>query len=78
MANLQVKLNRSGVRELLQSEEMKAICKELADGISSRAGDGFEISTFTGKNRVNASVHAQTDEALSRCLEDNVLLKALR
>lgn len=75
---VKVKLNREGVRELLQSNEMKAICRELANGISARAGEGFEVTDYTGKTRVNASVHAETKEALNRCLKDNVLLKALR
>lgn len=78
MAKVEVKLNSEGVRQMLRSEEMKAICRELASGISGRVGDGFEITTFTGKNRVNASVHAATEKAVQQCLNDNVLLKAIR
>jgi uncharacterized protein (DUF927 family) len=76
--NVKVVLNREGVRQLLRSEEMAAICQELANKVSARAGDGFEVTTFTGKNRVNASVRAETGDAVQRCLDDNVLLKALR
>ena len=75
---VEVKLNREGVRELLRSDEAKDLCQQLASAISSRAGDGFEVTTYTGENRVNASVHAASDAALQRCLDENVLIKAIR
>lgn len=74
---VKIVLNREGVQQLLKSEEMKAICQELASGISNRVGPGFEVTTYTGENRVNASVHADTDEALQKCLDDNILIKAI-
>ena len=64
MANkVRIELNSEGVRELLKSPEMAAICRSHADRIAARAGTGYEVTTYTGKNRVNASVHVATKEA---------------
>ena len=70
-------LNRRGVRELLRSEELAGACAEYAAGIQARAGEGFAVTTHTGKNRVNASVHAETFGARQKVRRDNnYLLKA--
>lgn len=70
-----IELNREGVRELLRSHEMTEICKSHADRIAGRAGSGYEVTTHTGRNRVNASVHASTEEAYRDNLKNNTLLK---
>lgn len=77
MAKFHVELNSDGVRELLQSSEMTDICRSLAEGIAGRAGAGYEVTTYRGKNRVNASVHAATNEATQDNLKNNTLLKAV-
>ena len=53
-SDVNVVLNRSGVRELLKSEEMMQICKGYADNALGRLGDGYEVTCHVGKNRVNA------------------------
>ena len=78
MAKDRLELNSDGVRELLQSPEMAAICTELANGIAARAGTGYQVTTYTGKTRVNASVKAVTEEAWKDNLKNNTLLKAVR
>ena len=78
MGKVKFKLNTSGVRAILQSDEMMSICKEYADGIQARAGEGYETDTFVGKNRVNASVFTATPEAMKDNLENNTLLKAVK
>ena len=75
---IRVELNSDGVRELLRSPEMAAICKEQAKAIAARAGDGYSVSTYTGATRVNASVMTETPEAMRDNLENNALLKAVR
>lgn len=72
------KLNRSGVRELLQSEEMGAVLNQYADGILRKCGSGYEKSTFTGKNRKNVSVVAKTAKAKRDNNQNNTLLKAVK
>ena len=56
-------LNSQGVRELLQSPEMMGICKEYASKAQSKLGDGYEVTTHTGKTRVNAQIKAETYKA---------------
>lgn len=68
-----IELNTEGVRELLRSPEMMDICVELAESIASNYGKDAEVTTYTGRNRVNASVVAEHDAAL----DDNSLLKAM-
>lgn len=77
MSNFKFKLDRKGVRELLKSSEMAAVCMEYAQATKAKAGDGYSVSTYSGKNRVNVSVHAETKKAVSDCMKNNTLLKAL-
>lgn len=72
-----IELNSEGVRELLRSAEIMAVCKGHAEQIAGRAGTGYEVTTYTGKTRVNASVHAATDESYRDNLKNNTLLKAV-
>lgn len=78
MAKVEVELNSEGVRDLLRSPEMAAICKSHAMEIARRTGSGYSVSVFTGVNRVNASVMTETSEAVRENLENNTLLKAVR
>lgn len=79
MGKFKFELNKEGVRELLQSQEMLTVVTEYANNIRGRAGDGYEVSTFpTGKTRVNASVYAATKEAIQDNYDNNTLLKAVR
>lgn len=72
------KLDRKGVRELLQSEWAMEVVESKANEVLSRVGDGYEVDTFTGKKRVNASVRTKTLQAVMDNAEHNTLLKALR
>lgn len=78
MSKIEFKLNRAGVRELMRSEEMMTVCKGYADRALSRLADGYESTTFVGKNRVNASVVAVSREARKEVYETNSILKALQ
>lgn len=77
-SNVEVKLNSAGVRQLLRSEEMKDICAEHASNILGRVGDGYEMDTYIGQNRVNAMVKAVTPHAMRDNMKHNTLLKAVR
>lgn len=78
MNKFRFELDTAGVRELLRSEAAKKMCAEYASAVRARCGDGYETDTFTGKNRVNASVWAATAEAREDNSNNNTLLKALR
>lgn len=75
---VEIELNPAGIRELLRSPEMMTICKERADDAAGRLGSGYEVTTHTGKNRVNASVAAATYATRKENSENNTILKALR
>lgn len=78
MANVRIELNREGVRELLRSDEMKAICEGHANAALTRLGDGYETSSMVGKNRVNAEIKAVSYKAKIDNLKNNSILKSLR
>lgn len=72
------KLNREGVRHLMSEDAMQAVLEEKANAICQRCGEGFEVTTYVGKTRANASVHAATTEAYFRNLHGNIILKAMK
>jgi len=76
MNKVNFELNRAGVRELMKSSDMMDVVTEYARQIRSRAGDGYEVSQYVGKSRVNASVYTDTYKAKKDNLEHNTLLKA--
>ncbi len=78
MANLRVELNSAVVRERLKSDEAMAICSEQAQMIMDRCPDGYKMDTYTGVNRVNAMVWADTYQAKKDNLDNNTLLKAVK
>lgn len=77
MADFKFELNTAGVKDLLRSPEMMEICKGYADAALLRLGDGYEVTTMTGKNRAIASVAAVSKDAYRENLEDNSILKAV-
>lgn len=72
------KLNRAGVRQLMQSEEMQKVLSEKASQIQNRCGDGYESDVMVGKNRANAMVWADTSQAKRDNMDNNTILKAVR
>ena len=77
MSKVKFELDKGGVRDLLRSQEVLGVCKGYAESARARAGEGYEVTTFVGRNRANASVHAETYEARKDNYENNTLLKAL-
>ena len=77
MGKVRFELNREGVRELLRSKEMMDVCQEYANNALGKLGDGYEVTTHTGTNRVNAQVAAVTYAAKKENLSDNTLIKAV-
>lgn len=73
----EIVLNGQGIIELLQSEPMQAIVREVATNIANNVGEGFEVGEAIGHDRCRAFVVAATPEARKACYKDNVLLKAL-
>lgn len=72
-----LELNDEGFRTLFRSAEMKELLLELANGVQRKAGDGYEVTLYTGPVRANASIITTTAEAMQDNLDNNTLLKAL-
>lgn len=77
MAKVKFELNREGVRDLLKSKEMMDVCQKYANNALGKLGDGYEVTTHTGSNRVNAEVAAVTYAAQKENLSDNTIIKAV-
>ena len=78
MSKFKFVLNRAGVRQLMQSEEMQAILNEKATKALNRLGGGYKSDIYVGKNRANAMVYADTYQAKRDNLKNNSILKAVR
>lgn len=78
MSKFKFKLNSTGVKQLLKSNEMQAVITAKASEIRTRCGDGYEQDLRVGKNRVNSMVWASTPKALKDNAENNTILKAVR
>lgn len=77
MAKVKVELNRAGVSGLMKSAEMLGYCTSLANNAAGSLGEGYEVSPYTGRTRVNVSIAAVTRKAQKDNLENNSLLKAV-
>lgn len=78
MSNVKIELRSDGVRELLRSKEVQAECKKHASEMAARLGtSSYEVSEYTGPNRVNVSVRAKTQQAVQDNLDNNTMLKAV-
>lgn len=78
MSKFKFELNGNGVKELLNSAEMKKILVDEANSIKNKAGSGYEISEYSGKNRPNVSVKAESEKARMDNNQNNTLLKAIK
>lgn len=76
-SNFKFELNRAGVLELLKSEEARNVCKSYADRAAQSLGDGYVVTTHSGRTRVNASVYAESAAAKAENNEHNTILKAV-
>ena len=73
-----LKLNRAGVRQLLNSPEISAEIERLAAQTAQRAGAGYEAAAphKTGQ-RVAVNVYPATREAALDNLDNDTLLKVV-
>lgn len=77
MKKFKFELNQEGIGKLLKSPEMMAECNKYAEKAKNQLGEGYSISKYTGKTRVNVSVSAQSYKARKENAENNSLLKAV-
>lgn len=77
MARIEIELDTAGVGALLKSEDVRNECEKIAQKAKRKLGDGYEITTYTGATRSNASIAAVTVNAKKENMKDNRILKAL-
>lgn len=78
MSKIKFKLNRRGVRDLLNGDRMKETISNQCGSIASRAGTGYASNVHYSDQRIIGTVYAETDEAKRDNLKNNTLLKAVR
>ena len=78
MNKIEFELNRKGVAALMKSGSMQKILKRHATRIKNKSGAGYEQDLYVGKNRANARVWADTQQAKKDNSENNTLLKSVR
>ena len=77
MSKVKIELNKAGVRELLQSSEIMAVLEKEASSRAAGLGPGYSVNTYVGRNRANAEIVAETEEARQDNLQNNTLLMAI-
>nr|DAT40748.1 MAG TPA: type I neck protein [Caudoviricetes sp.] len=70
-------LKRSGVAQLLKSNEMQSALKAKATIIREKCGDGYEQDIYVGKHRANTMVYADSIKAKRSNAKHNTILKAV-
>lgn len=66
-------MDKAGVRDLLRSSEVGEAVAEKARGLAAGLPPGYSVNTYVGRNRVNAEIRADTDEAWRDNLKNNTL-----
>lgn len=76
-ARVKIKLNRSGVRDLLKAPEITDRCRQKAEQIAGICGEGYITESAVFPERIGSAVKTDSPEAYYRELKHNNLLKAL-
>lgn len=77
MPAVKVVLFRKGIRELLNSPEIRADLVARAKRVAAQAGDGFEVDSHSGTKRGRASVRTVTFDAMRAEAKSRTLTHAL-
>lgn len=77
MAKMKIVLNRRGLRQLLQSSEVRSDIERRAQNIANAAGPGHEIDSEIGPNRARASVRTDTVDAMIAEATGRTLTRAI-
>jgi hypothetical protein len=76
MAKVTIKLNKSGMDQLLKYD-CQPVVEEAARQVLNSCGEGYKMDSYVGKTRCNCSIGAETDKAYYSNLKHNTLLKAI-
>ena len=78
MSRSRIRINHREVEKFMKAKEMQDRMQDHADEIASRAGPGFEASTWQGDSRVIGSVRAESYRARRAQSNNRVLYKAIK
>ena len=74
-----IELNQAAIRQqLLKSPEILEICRNHAEEIAERCGDGYDTTAYTQPTRIVVKVYADSFSARVDNMKNNTLLKAVR
>lgn len=77
MAQVRIKLNRAGMRQLLTSPGVLADVTGRAGRIAATAGPGFSVDSGVGPSRARAAVYTDGAEAIVAELYHRTLTTAI-
>jgi hypothetical protein len=76
-AQVRIKLNSAGVRQLLRSSEVMADLDARARRVAAAAGEGHEVQLWVGRNRARATVRTATFGAMRAEASRQTLTRAV-
>jgi hypothetical protein len=77
VADLRIKLNPAGMRELLRSDGVRQDLERRARNIAQAAGRGMESTSSSGRNRALAMVWTETPEAMAAEAKNRKLTRSI-
>lgn len=73
-----IELDHEGIKALLNSDEIGAVCQEAAERIAQTAGDGFHVTRpYHPGSRTVYRVYGDSDDARIAEADDKVLSSAV-
>lgn len=76
-SDVRISLFHKGARDLLKSQDIMKALRAEADAIRARAGDGYEVDEYVGRNRARATVQTKDGAAAAKEARDHHLIRAL-
>lgn len=77
MSKVEIELNIAAVRAMLKSPEVAEACRGQIQRVAGMCGSGYEVDTYTGRNRVNAMIRAASPAAKRDNAKNGTIEKAL-
>lgn len=77
MSKVKIELLKSGIEELMKSEEIQEVLQSEANEVVGRCAGSYDVDIFVGKTRANSSIITRDSATYHKNLKDNELLKAL-
>jgi hypothetical protein len=80
MAKCKIQIDKAGMDEFLNSDEIVAVLTEEANVVLGRLGDGYEVQqpAWNGPHRANVAIATTSKRAYWDNIRNNTMLKACR